>query len=117
MTVETLMKDNEKWMDPLMEVQVRLDKEGDHTQDPVILTKDLNEKGKLLQSTVSFVVPFKLRPSKLMSQVLRLINKKAPRAPKAIKPSSSATSSSETSAGSEKEKETEPVTPPVHEEL
>jgi hypoxia up-regulated 1 len=50
--VEVMMKDNEKWMDPLMEVQVRLDKEADHTQDPVILTKDLNERGKTLQTTV-----------------------------------------------------------------
>jgi hypothetical protein len=50
--VEGLMKDNEKWMDPLMEVQVRLDKAGDNTEDPVIFTKDLNERGKLLQTTV-----------------------------------------------------------------
>jgi hypoxia up-regulated 1 len=50
--VETMMKDNEKWMDPLMEVQVRLDKSGDNTEDPVILTKDLNERGKTLQMTV-----------------------------------------------------------------
>lgn len=50
--VEGLMKDNEKWMDPLMEVQVRLDKAGDNTEDPVILTKDLNERGKTLQTTV-----------------------------------------------------------------
>jgi hypoxia up-regulated 1 len=51
--VETMMKDNEKWMDPLMEVQVKLDTEGDNTKDPVILVKDLNDKGKLLQTTVS----------------------------------------------------------------
>jgi hypoxia up-regulated 1 len=50
--VETMMKDNEKWMDPLMEVQVKLDKEADNTKDPVILTKDLNERGKTLQMTV-----------------------------------------------------------------
>lgn len=50
--VEVMMKDNEKWMDPLMEVQVRLDKAGDNTEDPVILTKDLNERGKTLQTTV-----------------------------------------------------------------
>ncbi|RYE90376.1 MAG: aldo/keto reductase [Cytophagaceae bacterium] len=52
--VEGLMKDNEKWMDPLMEVQVKLDTEGDNTKDPVILVKDLNDKGKLLQTTVSY---------------------------------------------------------------
>lgn len=61
-------------------------------------------------------------------QVLRLINKKAPRAPKAVKPSSSTAASStesapqETETGTEtrseeKETETEPASPPVHEEL
>ena len=122
--VEVMMKDNEKWMDPLMEVQVRLDKEADHTQDPVILTKDLNERGKTLQTTVcSFLLPVIWNDTD--SQVLRLINKKAPRAPKAVKPSSSTTSSTEsapqeTETGtetSEKETETEPASPPVHEEL
>jgi len=52
--VEVMMKDNEKWMDPLMEVQVRLDKSGDNTEDPVIFTKDLNERGKTLQTTVRY---------------------------------------------------------------
>lgn len=68
MTVETLMKENEKWMDPLMEVQVRLDKEGDNTQDPVILTKDLNDKGKLLQSTVSCLLLSNLGGYKLIDR-------------------------------------------------
>lgn len=125
--VEVMMKDNEKWMDPLMEVQVKLDKEADHTQDPVILTKDLNERGKTLQTTVcSFLLPVIWYDTD--EQVLRLINKKAPRAPKAVKPSSSSTTSStesapqETDSGTEtrteeKEAETEPASPPVHEEL
>lgn len=52
-TVEVLMKENEVWMDELMETQVQLDREDDKTKDPVILTKDLNEKGKTLQMTVS----------------------------------------------------------------
>jgi len=116
--VEGLMKDNEKWMDPLMEVQVRLDKAGDNTEDPVILTKDLNERGKTLQTTVS---PLAISWFQLNDQVLRLINKKAPRAPKAVKPSSSTTASteSETATGteSEVEKETEKASVPVHEEL
>lgn len=51
--VEVLMKENEVWMDSLMEDQVRLDLEDDKTKDPVIFTKDLNEKGKTLQMTVS----------------------------------------------------------------
>lgn len=48
-----MMKDNEVWMDELMETQVRLDLEDDKTKDPVIFTKDLNDKGKALQMTVS----------------------------------------------------------------
>lgn len=52
-TVEVLMKENEVWMDGLMETQVQLDREGDLTKDPVIFTKDLDEKGKALQMTVS----------------------------------------------------------------
>jgi hypoxia up-regulated 1 len=49
--VEDMLKDNEQWMDGLMEVQVQL--ESDKTSDPVIFTKDLNERGKKLQMTVS----------------------------------------------------------------
>lgn len=52
-SVETLMKENEVWMDSLMETQVRYDKVDDKTKDPVIFTKDLNEKGKALQMTVN----------------------------------------------------------------
>ena len=51
--VEVLMKENEVWMDSLMETQVRLDLEDDKTKDPVIFTKDLNDKGKALQMMVS----------------------------------------------------------------
>jgi hypoxia up-regulated 1 len=51
--VEVLMKENEVWMDELMETQVQLDRADDKTKDPVILTKDLNEKGKALQMSVS----------------------------------------------------------------
>ncbi|ORY24982.1 heat shock protein 70 family [Naematelia encephala] len=49
--VEEIMKENEVWMDDKMKVQVTLD--GDKTKDPVILSKDLDEKGKKLQMTVS----------------------------------------------------------------
>lgn len=51
-SVADLMKENEVWMDSLMETQVKLDLEDDKTKDPVIFTKDLNEKGKALQMTV-----------------------------------------------------------------
>jgi hypoxia up-regulated 1 len=51
--VEGMLKDNEKWMDGLMEVQAKIDVEGDKTKDPVIFSKDLNERGKKLQMTVS----------------------------------------------------------------
>jgi len=71
--VEGLMKDNEKWMDPLMEVQVRLDKAGDNTEDPVIFTKDLNERGKLLQTTVC---PFLFSMNQLMSRFYDLSTKR-----------------------------------------
>lgn len=58
--VEVMMKENEVWMDGLMETQVRLDMEDDKTKDPVIFTKDLNDKGKALQMTVSptYHLPF-----------------------------------------------------------
>lgn len=52
--VEDLMKENADWMDGLMEKQVQL--EGDATKDPVILTKDLDERGKRLQMLVSGVI-------------------------------------------------------------
>lgn len=52
-TVETLLKENEVWMDEKMTEQVKL--EEDRTKDPVILTKDLNAKGKNLQMTVGLV--------------------------------------------------------------
>lgn len=45
------MKELEVWMDGLMTEQVKLD--GDNTKDPVIFTKDLDEKGKTLQMMVS----------------------------------------------------------------
>lgn len=54
--VKNLLKENEVWVDGLMEQQVKL--ESDKTKDPVILTKDLNERGKRLQSTVNALLPF-----------------------------------------------------------
>lgn len=48
--VETMLKDNEVWIDEKMKVQTKLNE--DATNDPVILTKDLNERGKKLQMTV-----------------------------------------------------------------
>ncbi|KAK8869653.1 hypothetical protein IAR55_000221 [Kwoniella newhampshirensis] len=69
--VEDMMKANEVWMDEKMKVQVTL--EDDRTKDPVIVSGDLDERGKNLQSTV-----------------LKLVNKKAPRRPR---PSPSATTS------------------------
>jgi hypoxia up-regulated 1 len=50
--VKTRMKELEVWMDGLMTEQVKLD--GDNTKDPVIFTKDLDEKGKALQMMVSW---------------------------------------------------------------
>ena len=52
-TVETLLKEYELWMDERMTIQVKL--EEDLSKDPAILTKDLNDKGKDLQMTVSAV--------------------------------------------------------------
>lgn len=49
--VETLLKENEVWMDERMKKQVKLD--NDPRADPVIMTADLNSKGKHLQMTVS----------------------------------------------------------------
>ena len=48
--VEEMLKENEAWMDAKMAIQVK--QEDDLTKDPVILTKDLNERGKRLQVTV-----------------------------------------------------------------
>jgi hypoxia up-regulated 1 len=51
--VGDMLKEYEVWMDALMEVQIKL--EDDKTKDPVILTSDLDERGKKLQSTVCLV--------------------------------------------------------------
>lgn len=51
--VEEMLKDNEVWMDERMAKQVKIDR--DPTKDPEIYTKDLNERGKKLQSTVSLL--------------------------------------------------------------
>ncbi|KAL7419623.1 lumenal Hsp70 protein [Cryptotrichosporon argae] len=108
--VAALLKDNEEWMDGLMKVQVTL--EGDKTADPVIMSKDLDERGKKLQMTV-----------------LRLTNKKTPRAPRPVKPSSAAApeptpaeaadTADEAVPGEEMatKQETAGEQPPKHEEL
>jgi len=49
--VGDMLKDNEVWMDELMKIQVGIEEE--KSKDPVIWTKDLDERGKKLQSTVS----------------------------------------------------------------
>ena len=54
--VEELLKDYEVWMDTRMEKQVKI--ENDPIKDPEIYTKDLNERGKKLQNTVSETPPF-----------------------------------------------------------
>ena len=45
------LKENESWMKEKMEAHKKI--EDDPMQDPVILTADLNEKGKALQMMVS----------------------------------------------------------------
>lgn len=80
--VETMMKELEQWMDPLMEEQMKI--EADKTADPVILSQELDEKGKKLQMTV-----------------LRLQNKKNPKAPKPPKPSSSSTTATAATTASD----------------
>ena len=49
-TVQDILKENEVWMDEKMAVQVK--SEDELAKDPVILTSDLNERGKKLQMTV-----------------------------------------------------------------
>lgn len=49
--VEVLMKELEEWMDEVMTQQVFL--EEDKTATPVVMTKELDERGKKLQTTVS----------------------------------------------------------------
>ena len=49
-TVQDILKENELWMDEKMAVQVKI--EDVLAEDPVILTSDLNERGKRLQMTV-----------------------------------------------------------------
>ncbi|OCF36427.1 hypoxia up-regulated 1 [Kwoniella heveanensis BCC8398] len=82
--VEDMMKDNEVWMDRLMQDQVKIDASGDKTKDPVITSKELDERGKRLQTTV-----------------LRLMSKKAPRRPKPNPGSSSTAHASPTHSGPE----------------
>lgn len=53
--VEVLLNENEAWIDERMEKQVKIDM--DPTKDPEIYTKDLNDRGKKLQSTVSGFEP------------------------------------------------------------
>ena len=48
--VEEMLKDYEVWMDEKMRVQVKL--EEDRTSDPVIMSKDLDDRGRRLQGTV-----------------------------------------------------------------
>ncbi|WVF72219.1 hypothetical protein IAT40_007031 [Kwoniella sp. CBS 6097] len=82
--VEEMMKENETWMDKSMQEQVKIDASGDKTKDPVIKSKDLDERGKKLQMTV-----------------LRLMSKKTPRRPKPNPGSSSTTLASPTHSGPE----------------
>ncbi|WVR05173.1 hypothetical protein IAU60_002185 [Kwoniella sp. DSM 27419] len=89
--VEELMKDNEVWMDAKMEKQVPL--EADLTKDPVVTSKELDERGKRLQT-----------------MVLRLIKKKAPRKPKPATSSKSSTSSSASASDAESASASESAT-------
>jgi hypoxia up-regulated 1 len=54
--VGDMLKDNEVWMDGLMKVQVGLEEE--LWRDPVIWSKDLDERGKKLQSQVGWFTTF-----------------------------------------------------------
>jgi hypoxia up-regulated 1 len=49
--VEKMLKEYEHWMDSGMSQQVVLDET--KTSEPLVLVKDLESKGKLLQATVS----------------------------------------------------------------
>lgn len=49
--VEVMMKELEEWVDDVMSRQIHL--EADKTSDPVVMSKELDDKGKKLQSTVS----------------------------------------------------------------
>lgn len=49
--IEKILKDNEKWMDEGMKKQVPLELVLE--SDPVVLTEDLNTRGKQLQYAVS----------------------------------------------------------------
>lgn len=49
--VEVMMKELEEWVDEVMTKQVFL--EADKTETPVVMTKELNDKGKKLQTAVS----------------------------------------------------------------
>ncbi|KAK4684151.1 hypothetical protein P7C73_g6049, partial [Tremellales sp. Uapishka_1] len=101
--VQKMLKDNEVWMDDLMKVQVTL--EDDKAKDPVIFTKDLEERGKSLQAFV-----------------LRLLGKRQPRAPKPPPKSMASTTASaevelETGVEDVEEEEERKEEVPVHEEL
>lgn len=124
--VEDQLKDNEKWMDELMKVQVTLK---EFWRDPVIWVSDLEERGKRLQMTVRSSAS---GPGfALIEQCLRLSNRKAPKAPRPVKPSiSSSTPVAEETAEAESEPATaedvpEPQStgvpteegPPIHGEL
>lgn len=50
MKIANLLKEYEEWIDPLMSQQVKLDE--NMKADPVIFSKDLNDKGKSLQIQV-----------------------------------------------------------------
>jgi hypoxia up-regulated 1 len=52
-SVEALLKELEEWVDPIMSQQVFL--EADKTETPVVMTQELDERGKRLQSTVSTI--------------------------------------------------------------
>ena len=87
--VEDMLKEYETWIDTRMTKQSAI--EDKLYMDPEIYVKDLNDKGKLLQATV-----------------LRLINRKDPKAPRPVRPSASSSSSTTatttdeaTSAGTE----------------
>lgn len=96
--VEDMIVDGGAWLDNLMVEQIKI--EDDKTANPVIFTKDLDERGQKIQAAV-----------------LRLTSRKPPRAPR-VRPSSSTSSS--TTSGETKTasgEEAQDTGAPKHEEL
>ncbi|CAK9786928.1 actin-like ATPase domain-containing protein [Cutaneotrichosporon oleaginosum] len=99
-SVEDMIIDGGKWLDERMEKQMPLNE--DKTADPVILAKDLDERGQKIQAAV-----------------LRLTSRKPPRAPKVRPVKTSQNGEKEETKEKKEPKEEEPQEKeaPKHQEL